>query len=76
MSIFISILLVYAIFILRDVNKASESVRESAERINALIIKPIKMAHELIKYTKPVVDLVEQHIKKKETKKKSDSKKP
>ena len=38
MTIFISVLLIYSILILRDVNKATDAVKDSAERINKMII--------------------------------------
>lgn len=60
MSIFISILLVYAILILRDINKASEAVKESIERVNNLIMKPLNMAQEIVRYAKPVIDVAER----------------
>ena len=64
MSIFISVLLVYAIFILRDINKATEAVKDSAMLVNEFIVKPIRIGHEILKYARPVVDVVEQHMNK------------
>lgn len=64
MSIFLSILLVYAILILRDINKAAMAIKDSAEHVNAVILKPVQMAHEIFKYAKPVVDMVEKRMKK------------
>ncbi|MBT5016133.1 hypothetical protein HN748_04745 [Candidatus Peregrinibacteria bacterium] len=84
LSIFFSITLVYAILILRDINKATDAMRDSAERIHGMIIKPIKMTHEILKYAKPVVEVVEDRLRqhqeespkpKKTTKKKSTKKK-
>jgi hypothetical protein len=77
-SIFFSIVLVYAILILRDVNKASEAVKDSAERVNAMIVKPLKMTKEILKYAKPVVEVAEKKFHEQanaKKKKKSTSKK-
>lgn len=62
MSIFLSILLVYSIFILRDINKATTAIKDSAERVQTMILKPLQMTHELLKYAKPVVDVVERRF--------------
>ena len=64
LSIFFSITLVYAILILRDINKATDAMRDSAERIHGMIIKPIKMTHEILKYAKPVVEVVEDRLRR------------
>lgn len=78
LSIFFSITLVYAILILRDINKATEAMRDSAERIHSMIIKPLKMTHEILKYAKPVVDVVEDRLRRetKENPQKPSKKKP
>lgn len=62
MSIFLSIVLVYAIFILRDINQATTAIKDSAERVQTMILKPLQMTHELIKYAKPVIDVAEKHF--------------
>lgn len=59
-SIFGSILLLYAIFILRDVNKASSAVKESAERVNNLIVRPLQMTRDLVKMARPVIEVAER----------------
>lgn len=64
LSIFFSITLIYAILILRDINKATDAMRDSAERIHSMIIKPLKMTHEILKYAKPVVDVVEDRLRR------------
>ncbi len=81
LSIFFSIALVYVVMILRDINKATDAMRDSAERIQGMIIKPLKMTHEILKYAKPVVEVVEDRLKqeksapKKKTSKKKTTKK-
>lgn len=80
LAIFGSIVLVYAILILRDVNKASTAVKDSAERVNAMVVKPIKMTKDIMNLAKPVVEVAErrmrQHAEKAdETKPKKKSKK-
>lgn len=74
LAIFFSIVLVYAIFILRDINKATDAIRDSAEKVHTAVIKPLKMTGEILKYAKPVVEVVEERLKK-ESKKCSTKKK-
>ncbi len=59
-AIFGSILLLYAIFILRDINKASSAVKESAERVNNLIVRPLQMTRDLVKMARPVIEVAER----------------
>lgn len=78
MSIFLSILLVYSIFILRDINKATEAIKDSAERVQTMILKPLQITHEILKYARPMVDVVEKRFSREqedEPKKKKNSKK-
>jgi uncharacterized protein YoxC len=79
MSIFLSILLVYSIFILRDINKATEAIKDSAERVQTMILKPLQMTHEILKYARPMVDVVEKRFSSRQEeepkKKKSSSRK-
>jgi uncharacterized protein YoxC len=79
LSIFLSVLLVYSILILRDVNKATEAVKQSAERVNKMIVAPLKMTGEIVKMAKPVVDVANKKMREKmeecETKPKKKGKK-
>jgi uncharacterized protein YoxC len=75
LSIFFSIALVYVVMILRDINRATDAMRDSAERIHGMIIKPIKMTHEILKYAKPVVEVVEDRLRKQEEAEKPKPKK-
>ena len=59
-AIFGSILLLYAIFILRDINKASSAVKESAERVNNLIVRPLQMTRDLVKMARPAIEVAER----------------
>lgn len=62
MTIFISVLLIYSILILRDVNKATDAVKQSAERVNKMIVAPLKMTGEIMKFAKPVVDVASRKM--------------
>ena len=75
LSIFFSIALIYVVMILRDINRATDAMRDSAERIHGMIIKPIKMTHEILKYAKPVVEVVEDRLRQQEEKQEKAKKK-
>ncbi len=68
MSIFGSILILYAIFILRDINKASSAVKESAERVNNLIVRPLQMTRDLVKMARPVIEVAERKFHERQEK--------
>jgi len=74
LAILFSILIIYAILILRDVNKASEAVRASADRVNKMLIAPLKMTNELVKMAKPVIEVAEKAAKKQSNKRSSRKK--
>jgi uncharacterized protein YoxC len=62
MTIFFSVVLIYAILILRDVNKASDAVKQSAERVNKMIVAPLKMTGEIMKMARPVVEVATKKV--------------
>lgn len=53
LTIFISITLIYLMFILRDVNKVSDQVKETVDKVNLYVAKPLVM-------TKHIFDFVER----------------
>ena len=63
MTIFLSVVLIYAILILRDVNKATDAVKESAERVNKMIVAPLKMTGEIVKLARPVIDVAGRKVR-------------
>lgn len=56
LALFGSVALFYLIFILRDLSKATENVRETTEKVNEYIISPIKVASAVIDKAKPFYD--------------------
>jgi len=80
LTVLLSFVLVYVLFILRDVNKITETTKDTAEKINSFVIQPIKFTKEMVRYVKPLVEVVEKKAKttsaaakKKTTKKKKSS---
>lgn len=60
LTIFGSIAVFYMIFILRDVSKATDSIRDTAEKLNEYILSPIKVANAVIERAKPIYDAIQR----------------
>lgn len=64
--IFLSILIFYAILILRDVTKVVDDVAEIVEKVHTTIIEPLKAVDFIIEKAKPYIEaLVESRAKSK-----------
>lgn len=56
LGILLAIAVVYFIMILRDVSKASYLARDTIEKVNEFIYKPLKMANTVLEHIKPVLE--------------------
>lgn len=56
--IFLSMTLLYTIFILRDVSKVLDDVKEITDKVKVSIISPLRAANFLIEKIKPYVNQV------------------
>ena len=72
--IFVSIMVFYAILILRDVSKVVEDVEQVTTRIRTTIVEPLKAVDYIIERAKPYVEAILDRrtaaAKKKTTRKK------
>ncbi len=68
-----AIALVYFIMILRDASKASYFVRDTAEKVNEFMYKPLMMATTIVENIKPILENLHEKgegiLKKKKKKK-------
>lgn len=55
LSVFISITLIYLLFILRDVVKLTDQAKEVVEKVNTYITKPIMMTKSVIEFITPFI---------------------
>ena len=69
-SIFLCIALLYLTLILRDVNKVTERARETADKVQDYLLKPIAMATHVISKLEPVVHTLKERAEKAVKKKK------
>lgn len=62
LTIFLSIVLVYAMFILRDVNKVTQSAKDTADKVNHYVMQPIRLANQFAGYLRPVWEKLEERL--------------
>ncbi|OIP80483.1 hypothetical protein COW94_03305 [Candidatus Peregrinibacteria bacterium CG22_combo_CG10-13_8_21_14_all_44_10] len=62
LAIFGCITLIYLILILRDANKVVASAKDTAEKVNTYVMKPINAARSLSKHIGPIIKIVEEKI--------------
>lgn len=69
--IFLSIMVFYAILILRDMSKVIEDVEEVTGKVRSSIVEPLKAVDFMIERIKPFVEtILEQRTKAKKSSKK------
>lgn len=61
-AIFLCITLVYFILILRDANKVIASAKDTAEKINIYVMKPVRAVQSMGKYVGPIIKIVEKKL--------------
>lgn len=65
LSVFISITLIYLLFILRDVVKLTDQAKEVVEKVNTYITKPIMMTKSIIEFVAPFIENAQERMSKK-----------
>ncbi|MFT7184233.1 MAG: putative membrane protein [Oceanicoccus sp.] len=69
-TVFVSITLLYLLFILRDVVKIVDRAKELADKVDAYITKPLLMTKSIIEFVKPFIDNAEDVISSRRKKRK------
>ena len=64
-TIFLSVTLIYLLFILRDVVKITDQVKGIVDNINTYITKPIMMTKSIIEFVTPFIRNAEERISRK-----------
>ena len=57
--VFISVCLLYVIQILRDMNKITDSVSDTATRINDYVIQPFALISQVVDQIKPIIGVIQ-----------------
>lgn len=68
LTIFISITLIYLMFILRDVTKIADKVKDIAEKVDTYITKPILLTRSVLEFVTPFIQGAEEKLSKKKKK--------
>lgn len=58
LTIFLSVTLIYLILILRDASKMLEKIRDTVDRVNAFILKPVSLAATIVDHIRPLIESV------------------
>lgn len=61
-TIFLCITLVYLILILRDTNKAISAAKDTAEKINSYVMKPINALRSVGQHIGPIMEIIERKL--------------
>ena len=71
-GILLAVAILYLIFILRDASKATYFIKDTAEKVNEFVYKPLMMAHSIVDKLGPILEAVKdrgEEVAEKVTKK-------
>ncbi len=63
-TIFLSVTLIYLMFILRDVVKVTDQVKELVDKVNTYVTKPIMMTKSIIEFVAPFIENAQEKMSK------------
>lgn len=73
LTVFVCVNLVFTTLILRDISKASEKIRDTAEKVNDFIVGPIKTWQHFSDYVRRLIEaLFERFFKTQESQKQKE----
>lgn len=55
LTIFICVALIYLILVLRDASKILDKTRDTVEKINMIVVKPVKLVATIVEHVRPMV---------------------
>jgi predicted PurR-regulated permease PerM len=70
LTVFLTITLIYLMFILRDVTKIADKAREVVDKVDRYITKPILMTKSIIEFVGPFIEGAEKKLSSKKKGKK------
>lgn len=65
LTIFLCVTLIYLILILRDASKVIEKVRDTVDKVNSFILKPVSLAASIVDHIRPLVEAALERREKK-----------
>ena len=69
LTIFLSVTLIYLLFILRDSTKIADKVRDVVDKVDRYITKPILLTKSVVEFITPFIQGAEEKITKKRSRK-------
>lgn len=63
-TIFLTMTLIYLMFILRDVVKVTDQVKEIVDKVNTYVTKPLLLTKSIIEFVGPFVKGAEEKLSK------------
>lgn len=61
-TIFLSLTLIYLMFILRDVSKAIDSIKDIIEKVDTYITKPILLTKSIVEFIMPFIHKANEKV--------------
>ncbi len=69
LTIFLCVTLIYLILILRDASKVIEKIRDTVDKVNSFILKPVSLVSSIVDHIRPLLEAAlerrEQQARKK-----------
>lgn len=56
LTIFLCVTLIYLILILRDASKVIEKIRDTVDKVNSFILKPVSLVSSIVDHIRPLLE--------------------
>ena len=56
LTVFLCVTLIYLILILRDASKMLEKIRDTVDKVNSFIVKPVSLAASIVDHVRPLIE--------------------
>lgn len=67
LTIFFCVVLMYLILVLRDTSKILEKGRDTVEKINTFVVKPVHLVTTIIDQVRPLIERAVKRVRKKKS---------
>lgn len=65
LTIFFCVALIYIILVLRDTSKILEKGRDTVEKINSFVVKPVQLISTIIEQVRPMIERAVKRVRRK-----------
>lgn len=55
-TIFLCVMIIYLILIFRDVSKMLEKIRDTVDKVNTFVVKPVSLVSSIVDHIKPLIE--------------------